>query len=90
MVIGKIITESILEYEDGDFYGTIPHPSLITHLCIKGGVKMKTGEEKCPKTPPLTLIGALKALVESEEGVRREQIRKRKRAETEEEPRDQT
>ena len=88
--IGKFITESFLEYEDGEFSRTIPYPSLITHLCIKGGVKVKSDEEKCPKTPPLTLTRALKALVGNEKGERREQIRKRKRAEAEAKPRDQT
>ena len=87
--IGNIIIESILEYEDGDFSGIIPHPFLITHLCIKGGVKVKSDEEKCPKTPPLTLTRALKALVESEYGGRREQIRKRKRVEAKTKPRGQ-
>ena len=38
-------------------------------------------EKRCPKTSPLTLIGVLKAPVESEEEERREKpIRKRKRA----------
>ena len=39
-------------------------------------------EERCPKTSLLTLIGVLKALVESEEGERREKpTRKRKKGE---------
>ena len=51
----------------------------------QGGVKFNDEEEKrCPQTSPLTLTRVLKALVESEEGERREKpIRKRKRAKTE-------
>ena len=37
--LGRIIEESILEYAKGKFTGNIPHPSLITLLCIKGGVQ---------------------------------------------------
>ena len=44
-------------------------------------MKVKSDEEKCPKTLPLALTRALKAPVESEYGRRREQIRKRKRVE---------
>ena len=32
--VGKVIEESILDYERGKFSGNIPHPSLITLLCI--------------------------------------------------------
>ena len=57
------------------------HPSLITLLCIKGGVRFnEVEEERFRKASPFTLDGALKALVESEEGERREKNRKRKRA----------
>ena len=81
--LGRIIQDSILEYEKGNFAGNIPHPSLITLLCIKGGVMFNDEkEERCPKTSPLTLNGVLKAPVESEEGEMKEKpIRKRKRAE---------
>ena len=37
--LGRIIEESILEYAKGKFTGNIPNPSLITLLCIKGGVQ---------------------------------------------------
>ena len=34
----------------------MPHPSIITHLCIKGGITFNRYEEKtCPKTSLLTL-----------------------------------
>ena len=36
---GEIIEEPILDYAKGKFLGNIPHPTLITLLCIKGGVK---------------------------------------------------
>ena len=38
--VGKIIKESILDYAKNNFLGNIPHPSLITLICIKGGVKV--------------------------------------------------
>ena len=82
MDVGKIIKESILDYAENNFSGNIPHSSLITLLCIKGGVKFNEQEEKSLKASSLTLIGALKALVEGEEVERR---RKRKR--TEKQPR---
>ena len=53
MDLGRIIKESILEYVKKNFIGNIPHPSLITLLCIKGGVKFNSEEEeRCPKTSP--------------------------------------
>ena len=59
------------------FSRNIPHPFLITVLCIKGGVTFsEVEEETCPNASPLSLIGALKALVENEEEERR---RKKKR-----------
>ena len=77
--VGRIVEEFILDYAEGKFSRNIPNPSLITLLCIKGGVKFnEEGEEKCPKASPLTLIGILKALVESEEGERRQKTNKRK------------
>ena len=84
--LGRIVEDSILEYAKGNFVGNIPHPSLITLLCINGGVKFNDEEEeRCPKTSPLTFIGVLKAPMESEEGEMREKPpRKRKRVETEE------
>ena len=39
----------------------IPHPALISRLCIFGGVLGDLEEEEnCPKTSPLTLIGIIK------------------------------
>ena len=76
--VAKIIKESILDYAENNFSANIPHPSLITLLCIKGGVKFKEEEEKSLKASPLTLTGALKASIEGEEV---ERIRKRKRTE---------
>ena len=59
--LGGIVDNSILEFMKGNFAGYIPHPSLITLLCIKGGANFnKEEEERCPKTSPLTLIGVLK------------------------------
>ena len=74
--MGKIIKESILDYVENNFSGNIPHPSLITLMCIKGDVKVNEEEEKSPKASPLTLNGALEALVVGEEV---ERIRKMKR-----------
>ena len=84
--VGTIMEESILDYVEGKFSKNIPHPSLITLLCIKGGVKFnEVEEERCPKVSPLTLVGVFKAPIESEEGERREKpTRKRKRLETKE------
>ena len=83
--------ESILDYAEGKFSGNIPHPSLNTLLCIKGGVKFnEEEEERCTKASPLSLAGVLKALGESEEGERREKTRKKKKAETKEKPKEPT
>ena len=39
----------------------MPHPSIITHLCIKGGVTFdKDEQEKCPAVSPLTLTAITK------------------------------
>ena len=79
--VGKIIEESILDYQENKFSGNILHPSLITLLCIKGGVKFsKEEEEKFQNASPLTLVGVIKAPVESERRERIEKTRKRKRA----------
>ena len=67
--------ESILDYDENNFSRNIPHPSMITLLCIKGGVKFIEEEEKSPKASP-TLTRALKAPIEGEKVERR---RKRKR-----------
>ena len=87
--VGKIVKESILDYEQGKFSGNIPHPYLITLLCIKGGVKFnEVKEERCPKVSPLTLVGVCKAPVESKEGERRDKTRKRKMVGIEKEPKE--
>ena len=83
----RIVEISIMDYAKGNFAGNIPHPYLITHKSvIQEGVKFNEEEdERCPKTSPLTLVGVLKALVESEEGERREKpTKKRKRVDIEE------
>ena len=67
--------QSILDYVENNFSGNIPHPFLITLLCIKGDVTFNVIEEKCPKVSPLTLIGVLKTSTEDEEV---ERIKKRK------------
>ena len=59
--IGKIIENSILSYYRGGYKGLIPHPTLITRLCILGGVEGDwEREENFPKTSPLTLTGITK------------------------------
>ena len=40
-----IMEESILDYAEGKFSRNIHYPSLITLLCIKGGVKFIEEEE---------------------------------------------
>ena len=58
---GKIIEKSILGYQSSKFWGHIPHLSIITHLCLKGGVTFdKDEEEKCPAISPLTLTTIIK------------------------------
>ena len=75
--VGKIIKESILDYVESKFSGNIPHPSLITLMCVKGVIKFNEREdERCSKASPLTLAGALKAPMESKEGEIREKNRK--------------
>ena len=37
--VGKIIENSILVYYRGGYKGLVPHPALITRLCILGGVE---------------------------------------------------
>ena len=86
--VGKMMEESILDYAEGKFSGMIPHHSLITLLCIKGGVQFnEIDEDRFPKASPLTLARVFKAPIESEEGERMEKpTRKRKRVEIEEAP----
>ena len=58
--VERIIKEFIQDYAENNFSGNIPHPTLITLLCIKGGVKVVEDKEKSLKTSHLTLIGVLK------------------------------
>ena len=59
--VGKIIENSILSYYKGGYRGLVPHPALITRLCILGGVEGDWEEEEtCLKTSPLTLTGVIK------------------------------
>ena len=81
--MGRIIKESILDYAENNFLHNIPHPALITLLCIKGGIKVAEDKEKSPKAFPLTPTGVLKTPIEGEEV---ERIKKRRR--TEEQPRE--
>ena len=56
--VGKIIKNTILSYYRGGYRGLVPHPALITKLCIMGGVEGDWEEkENCPRTSPLTLTG---------------------------------
>ena len=59
--VGKIIENSILSYYRGRYKWLIPHPTLISRLCILGGVQGDWEEEEnWPKTSPLTLTGITK------------------------------
>ena len=59
--VGKIIENSIMSYYKGGHKGLIPHPALITRLCILGGVEGDWEEEEnCHKTSPLILTGITK------------------------------
>ena len=61
--VGKIIENSILSYYRGGYKGLIPHLTLISRLCILGGVQGEWEEEEnCPKTSPLTLTKITKGL----------------------------
>ena len=53
---GAIIENSIMRYHEGNKKGLIPHPTTITRLCMRAGVKGTwEEEEECPKVSPLTL-----------------------------------
>ena len=59
--VGKIIENFILSYFKSSYKGLVPHPALITRLCILGGVEGDCEEEEtCPRASPLTLIGITK------------------------------
>ena len=77
--VGKIVEQSILDYAENNFSRNIPHPSLITLLCIKGSVTFNETEEKYTRPSSLTLTRVLKTPAQGEEV---ERARKRKRAYT--------
>ena len=59
--VGKIIENSILSYFRSSYRGLVPHPTLITRLCILGGVEGDWEEkETCPRASPLTLTSITK------------------------------
>ena len=59
--VGKIIENSISSYYREGYRGLVPHPTLITRLCILGSMEGDWEEEEtCPKTSPLTLTGVIK------------------------------
>ena len=59
--VGKIIEKSILSYSERKCKGMIPHPAIITRLCIQGVVEKEWEiKETYPKASPLTLTGKTK------------------------------
>ena len=59
--VGTIIENSIMRYHEGNKRGLIPHPTTITVLCLKAGVKGAwEEEEEVPLTSPLLLTGVSK------------------------------
>ena len=57
----KIIESSIKSFQKNVKRGLIPHPTMITRLCILAGVHgVWVEEETFPKVSPLTLTGVLK------------------------------
>ena len=59
--VGIIIENSIMRYHEGNKRGLIPHPTTITVLCLKAGVKgVWEEEEEVPLTSPLLLTGVSK------------------------------
>ena len=59
--MGKIIKTFIKTFHKIVKRGLIPHPAIITKLCILAGVKgVWVEEETCPRTSPLTLSGVFK------------------------------
>ena len=58
---GAVIENSLMRYHEGNKRGMIPHPTTITWLCIRAGVKGSWAEEEeCPNASPLTLTGISK------------------------------
>ena len=83
---GKIAEQSILDYVENNFSRNIPYSTLITLLCIRGGITFSETEEKCPRASPPTLTRVIKT---PSQGVEVKIVRKRKR-ETIELPRETT
>ena len=74
--MGRIIEQSILDYVNDKFSINIPHPALVTLLCIKGRTGegftfSEAGEERCPIASPFSLTRITKGLIENEEGKRK-------------------
>ena len=91
--VGKIIENSILSYYRGGYRGLVPHPALITRLCILGGVERDWEEEEnCPRTSPLTLTRITKGPKnrgrERETEIKRENRGREREVEIERENRD--
>ena len=54
--VGKIIENSIMSYYKSKYRGLIPHPAIITRLCILRGINGDwEKEETCLRASPLTL-----------------------------------
>ena len=71
--VGKFIEKSILGYSEGNYRGMIPHPGMITRLCIQGGVDEEWGiEETYPRASPLTLTGVTKGPKNKGKGEKKE------------------
>ena len=59
--IGTIIENLIMRYHERNKRGVIPHPTTVTVLCLKAGVKGDwEAEEEVPLTSPLLLTGVSK------------------------------
>ena len=65
---GAIIENSIMKYHEGNKRGLIPHPAVITRLCIRAGVKgIWAAEEEFPNASPLTLTWGKQGAKKSKE-----------------------
>ena len=61
MNVGRLIEGSIRGYHLSNRRGLIPHPTMISRLCIFTGVRGSWDkEETCPKVSHLTLTGVTK------------------------------
>ena len=61
--MGKIIENFIFSYFKSSYRGSVPHPTVITRLCILGGVEGDWEEEEtCSRVSLLTLTGITKGL----------------------------